>query len=434
MTTRNLDLGTALAEAESRFVAAHPNSGARHGKARKVMPGGNTRTVAFYPPYPVALSRSEGCYVWDMDGNRYADFLCEYTAGLYGHSEPAIIDAIKAALGDGIVLGAPSRYEADLAAMLVERFPALEMVRFTNSGTEANLMNISASRAITGRAEVMVIDGAYHGGVFVFAGAGSPLNYPIPFVRTTYNDVEGTRAKIRQHASTLAAVIVEPMMGAAGCIPADVAFLKMLREETHAAGAILIFDEVMTSRLSPSGLHGKHGVIPDLVGLGKYLGGGLSFGAFGGARRIMDKFDPSQPGSFMHSGTFNNNVLTMAAGVAGLSKVLTAEASLALNARGERLRARLNKAIADRKLKMCVTGLGSMMCTHFVSGPVTCPADLASEPKDWLKLLQLEMLARGYYMTNRGMISLSLPVSDAIADGYAAAYEGFLDDYAGLLR
>ncbi|MBM3522239.1 MAG: aminotransferase class III-fold pyridoxal phosphate-dependent enzyme [Alphaproteobacteria bacterium] len=431
---RNLDLDSALAEAERRFVQAHPSSGKRHENARKVMPGGNTRTVIYYPPFPVTIARGEGCWVWDLEGVRYADFVCEFTAGLYGHSDPNVVAGIQEALANGIVLGAPNRYEAELARLLVERFPALELVRFTNSGTEANLMALSVARVFTGRDEIMVMKGGYHGGVFMFSGNGSPLNAPFPFVLAEYNDLEGTRKLIRAHAAKLACVILEPMLGGGGCIPADVEFLKMLREETRAAGSLLIFDEVMTSRLSPSGLHGALGIVPDLISLGKYLGGGLSFGGFGGAARIMERFDPMRPDALAHAGTFNNNVLTMAAGVAGLTKVLTAETSLAFNARGDRLRARMSKAIEQRGLSCCVTGRGSMLNVHFVRGPVRRPSDSAEANKGWVKLLQLEMLARGYYMTNRGMLALSLPMTDEVTGGFATAFEGFLDDYAALLK
>jgi len=381
----------------------------------------------------VTIARGEGCFVWDLDGNRYTDFVAEYTAGLYGHSEPAIVEAVKEALSDGIVLGAPNRYEAELARILVERFPALELVRFTNSGTEANLMAVSVARVFTGRSKVLVMKGGYHGGVFIFSGNGSPLNVPFPFLLADYNDVEGTRAMIRANAADLACVILEPMLGGGGCIPATVEFLQMLREETRKAGSLLVFDEVMTSRLSPSGLHGALGIVPDLVTLGKYLGGGLSFGAFGGAARIMERFDPARPDALAHAGTFNNNVLTMAAGVAGLTRVLTPERSIAFNAGGVALRARMNAAIEKRGLRVHVSGRGSMMNVHFVRGPVNSPADSAASSKDWLKLLQLEMLARGYYMTFRGMFVLSLPHGKAELDGFATAFEGFLDDYAPLL-
>jgi glutamate-1-semialdehyde 2,1-aminomutase len=432
-TGRNIDLDTALAEAEQRFTAAHPKSAARHKAAQGVMPGGNTRTVIYYPPFPVTLAKGEGCHVWDLEGRRYADFVGEYTAGLYGHSDPAIVGAIKEALDNGIVLGGPNRYEAELARLLVERFPSLELVRFTNSGTEANLMAIQTARAVTGRSEVMIMSGSYHGGVFVFATPNAPLNVPIPFVAGTYNDIGTTRAAIRAHGQTLAAVIVEPVIGGGGCIPADREFLAMLRDETRAVGAMLIFDEVMTSRLSPTGIQGALGIIPDLTTLGKYLGGGLTFGAFGGSTAVMGRFDPTRADAFPHAGTFNNNVLTMAAGIAGLTKVLTADKLMTLNERGERLRKRMNDAVASRGINMVVTGRGSMIQPHFGTRVVRRPSDVPAQSKIWARLMQLDMLARGYYQTYRGMITLSLPMDDAILDGYARAFEAFLDDHRAML-
>lgn len=430
---RNLDFDAALSDAEQRFIRANAKSRERHDRAKRSLPGGNTRAVLYYPPFPIALDRGEGCYVWDFDGKRYADFVCEYSAGLYGHSDPIIRAAIIAALDKGTVLGAPNRYEAQLSDLLTARFPALDLVRFCNSGTEANLMAISTARAVTGRPKIMVFNEGYHGGVLVFGHGGSPLNVPYPFVFADYNDLDGTIALIRQHKDELAAVFLEPMLGGGGCIPVEPAFLAALRAETTRLGILLAFDEVITSRLAPQGLQGVFAITPDLMSMGKYLGGGLSFGAFGGAARIMERFDPSKPDAFSHGGTFNNNVLTMAAGTAGLGQVFTAEACIALNRRGDRLRDRLNRAIAAANVPMTVTGFGSVMNIHFVRGPVRTPHDLESAPKDWLKLLQLEMLGRGQYMTSRGMIALSLPMTDEVVGEFAAAFESFLDDHARLL-
>ncbi|MFD1381585.1 aminotransferase class III-fold pyridoxal phosphate-dependent enzyme [Fodinicurvata halophila] len=208
-------------------------------------------------------------------------------------------------------------------------------MRFTNSGTEANLMAMSLARATTGRNKILVFHGAYHGGVFVFAGGGSPINAPFEFVLGQYNDIESTLELVREHASDLAAIVVEPMMGAGGCIPAKAEFLQGLQDAATDAGALFIFDEVMTSRLAPGGLQELLDITPDLTVLGKYIGGGFSFGAFGGASRLMDHFDPHKPGSFPHAGTFNNNILTMSAGYAGMSRVFTSEASRELNQRGK---------------------------------------------------------------------------------------------------
>jgi glutamate-1-semialdehyde 2,1-aminomutase len=433
-TVRNLDLESAISDAEQRFIRSNLKSQGRHEAAKRSLPGGNTRTILHYPPFPVALDRGEGCFVWDYDGNRYADFVCEYSAGLYGHSDPVIRAAVIAALDKGIVLGAPNRFETQLSELLVARFPALDLVRFCNSGTESNIMLMSTARVVSGKPAIMVFREAYHGGVLMFSHGVSPLNIPYPFVFGHYNDVDRTVALIREHKDSLAVVVMEPMLGGGGCIPAEPTFAAALREETRKLGIILAFDEVITSRLSPSGLQGRLGITPDMMSMGKYLGGGLSFGAFGGRSSIMECFDPNRPDALTHAGTFNNNVLTMAAGAAGLSQVFTAAVATDLNARGDRLRERLNRSIQHRDLPVTVTGIGSVMNVHFVRAPVRTPDDVAHSSVAWLKLLQLDMLRRGQYMTPRGMLALSLPMTDAITDAFGDAFEQFLDDHAQLLR
>jgi glutamate-1-semialdehyde 2,1-aminomutase len=430
---RNITLEDALRDAEARYVAANPKSRARHAEACHAMPGGNTRSILFYPPFPLTITRGEGARLWDLDGHGYTDFLGEYTAGLYGHSHPVIRAAVQRALAGGIVLGAPNPYEAELARLICARFPACELVRFCNSGTEANVNALCAARAITGRSHVLAFDGAYHGGPLTFAHGGSPMNLPFPWVLGAYNDLAATLALIERHARELAAIIVEPMMGAAGAIAGEPQFLHGLRGAASRHGIVLIFDEVMTSRLAPGGLQARLGITPDLTTFGKYLGGGLSFGAFGGRAELMARFDPSHPDALPHSGTYNNNVLTMAAGVAGLSEVFTPEAALALNAAGERLRERLNGIARRAGVPVQVAGVGSIMCVHFHDRPLRCPAD--AEPADPAAraLFHLEMLERGFYLARRGFISLSLPLAPADYDAFAAAFEDLVDGYGPAL-
>ena len=430
---RNLSLEAAVADAEARYVAANPKSKARFEAATRDMPGGNTRTVLHYDPYPVALVKGEGAYLTDLDGHTYIDFLGEFTAGLYGHSEPKILRAIQEALAGGLVLGGPNRYEARLAELMCERFPAVELVRFCNSGSEATLMCLSLARAVSGRSAIMAFNGAYHGGFLSFAGGGSPINAPFPYVMADYNDVDGVRKLIGQHGPSLAAIIVEPLMGSGGCIPGDPIFLRTLREEADRHGIVLVFDEVMTSRLAPGGLHGKLGLLPDLVAFGKYLGGGVSFGAFGGKRALMQRLDPTRSDGLTHSGTYNNNVLTMAAGIAGLEQVYTAEAAERHNAGGDRLRARLNEVAGKHSAPVQVLGQGSMLCFHPQRAPITRPADLAKGPADLRKLMHLELNLRGIYIARRGFMSLSLPLTEADHDALVAAFDGYLADYSGLL-
>ena len=431
--TANTDIASAVAEAQARFAAANPNSQAQLQRAAKVLPGGNTRTVLFYPPFPLTMTKGEGCRLWDLDGHEYIDFLGEYTAGLYGHSNPVIRAAIDRALDNGIVMGGQNEAEAGLADAIVARFPAIERVRFTNSGTEANLMAVSAARAFTKRANVMVMAGGYHGSVFYFAPGGSPLNAPFPFVTASYNDVEGGRALIREQGAELACVIVEPMQGGGGCIQATPEFLNMLREETAKSGALLIFDEVMTSRLGPGGLQGLTGVMPDLTSLGKYVGGGMSFGAFGGRADIIDHFDPSRPDAWPHAGTFNNNVLTMNAGLAGLSRIYTPEVAESFNARGDTLREALNGLARKHGVEMQFTGRGSMMTAHFRTGEIRNVEDAMAGRNELRPLLHMDMVAQGIYPAARGMFTLSLAHGEDSFAALEAAMEEFMVSRRSLL-
>lgn len=250
------DLAGALAIVESTYRRHHPNSARQQELAAKHMPGGNTRSVLYYSPFPLTWANGEGNRLTDIDGVQYLDLLGEYSAGFYGHSDPAIRAALIRAIDDGLVLGGSNRYEARLAEAVRARFLSVDLVRFTNSGTEANLMALSAVRALRPeRSRMLVFDGSYHGGVFYFRGGSSQLNAPFNWLIGAYNEVEGTRTLLRTHAATIAAVIVEPMLGG-GCIPASREFLDMLRAECTANDIVLIFDEVMTSRLSPAGCKG----------------------------------------------------------------------------------------------------------------------------------------------------------------------------------
>jgi len=419
------DLAVRLREAEARYAGANPESLRLHEQRARVMPGGNTRTTIHQPPFPLTIVRGEGARITDADGHEYVDFLGEYTAGLYGHSHPVIVEAIREALADGIVLGAPNRYETTLAEAVVERFPSIDLVRFCNSGTEANLLALSLARAVSGRAGVLVFAGAYHGGILLFAHGISPLNPPFRWVVGEYNDADGAARLVAEHADELAAVIVEPLQGAAGVIPGDAEFLAALRKATAENGVLLVFDEVMTARLSTGGMQQLLGIDPDLTTLAKFVGGGLSFGAFGGRADLMGRFDPSRPDALQHGGTFNNDVLTMAAGAAGLTRVLTAAEIERLNGLGDRLRDRLNAYAGERGVDFSATGYGSLVGLHFTHGPVRSEHDVP-ESAELRGLLHLHMLERGYSYGRRGFIALSLPLGEPDIDGFAAGVEEFL--------
>src|SRR5260370_5506593 len=395
--------------ARERYASRRPLTAALHDRAREYLPGGNTRSVLYHRPFPLRIARAWDAIVEDIDGHQYVDLLGEYSAGLYGHSNQVVIEAMIAALREGVSRGAHTTYEVDLAAAICARFASIERVRFTNSGTEANLMALSAARAYTGRDRVLAFHGGYHGGLLTFTSLPSPVNAPYDVLLAEYNDAAGALAMVQEHAHALACVLVEPMLGSGGCIPGDPEFLGGLRESTREAGALLIFDEVMTSRTGSGGLQARLKITPDLTTLGKYIGGGSSFGAFGGSADVMALFDPSRPGALPHAGTFNNNVASMAAGHAGLSQVDTPEVAEWHTARGDELREELGRAFRSAAAPFQATGVGSLLASHALppaSAPVRSTRDLAKSDPRLLELFFLDLLDLGYYIAPRAYMAL----------------------------
>jgi glutamate-1-semialdehyde 2,1-aminomutase len=424
-------LTDALTQARRRYAEANPGSRAAFESACADMPGGNTRTVLFHQPFPLRIQRGSGARLWDVDGHEYIDFLGDFTAGLFGHSDPVIAEAMRRALDGGLALSGHNTLEARLAQGICARFPSIDLIRFTNSGTEANLLALALAVAATGRRRILVFNGAYHGSLLAFACGGAVTNVPHDWIVGTYNDQGGADELLDRHGPELAAVLVEPMLGSGGCVPGDPQFLRLLRRRTIECGALLVFDEVMTSRLAPGGRQAELGISADLTTLGKYFGGGASFGAFGGRAELMSAFDPRRPDALAHAGTFNNNVLTMSAGLAAL-QVLSPAAMSELNTRGDRLRTRLNDRATG--LPMTFTGLGSLMTVHFIGKPVRNAADVAAADQGLQELFYFDLLNAGIYLARRGMSALSLPLGDAECDAMVLAVADFIDRRQALLR
>lgn len=399
------DLDALIAQAHRRYTDRRPESATWHARASAVMPGGNTRSVLHFDPFPFRVASADGSRLTDVDGHTYVDFLGNYTAGLFGHSPKAIVDAVSQALESGFALGATHVREVELAELLCERFDSLERVRFTNSGTEANLMAIGTALHHTGRSGVGVFAGAYHGGVLSFGHGDHPLNVPHRFVVAPFDDIDALDAMFSD--PDLGCVIVEAVQGAGGCIPASEEFIAELRRRCTDAGALLILDEVMTSRLSPGGAQLLYGVSPDLMTLGKYLGGGMTFGAFGGRADVMANFDPDLGGTLTQAGTFNNNIVTMTAAVTAITELLDEDLLASVNQRGDRLRRSLS-AVFDHDLPaMTVTGRGSMVGVH-------------ADDDRLLELYFHDMLEAGQYLARRGFIALSSEITDDDCDRLVA--------------
>ncbi len=426
-------LQQALTDARQRYAAKNPKSFEADKLAEQYMPGGNTRNVLFHEPFPLTLTGGEGSELTDLDGHRYTDFVGEFSAGLYGHSDPDIKQAIHEGLDHGIAIGGSTRYERALARLLCERFPSVERLRFCNSGTEAGLMAITTARLVTGRDKVLVFNGAYHGGVLKFPTGLSRFNAPYDFVLAEYNDTEGTAETIRQHGDQLAAVIVEPILGAGGNIPGTHEFLQMLRDTTRDVGAVLIFDEVKTARLGPGGMQQRLGITPDLTTLGKIIAGGLPTGAFGGSAELMACFNPKKPDSWKHAGTFNNNVCSMAAGIAAMSKVFTPQRATEFFDWTEDYRQSLNTMFADRSVPMIANGLGSMFAIHFTSKPLERMVMRGPDAHALNALLHIELLLDGVLICGRGDFFLSLSMNDTHLEKARQALAGFIDRHQGLI-
>ena len=394
------------------------------------MPGGNTRSVLAFDPFPFRVANAVGRHLTDVDGHTYLDLLGNYTAGLLGHSPVPVLAAARNALDSGWALGAVHENELRLAELLVERFESIERIRFTNSGTEANLMALAVATHHTGRRKIVVFENGYHGGVLTFGSGSNPVNVPHDFVIVPYNDVGAFEAAMTAHGTSIAAVLVESMQGSGGCSPGDAEFLGALRSGCDDVGALLIFDEVMTSRFSTGGSQQLVGIRPDLTTLGKYLAGGFTFGAFGGRTDVMAHFDPASGGALGHAGTFNNNVVSMAAGVAVLTEMLTADVLAATHARGERLRSGLNDVFAASGMAMCVTGVGSLMNIHGCSGTVRSAGDLAHADDRIREAFFFAMLNAGIYTARRGFIALSIEITDQDVERVLQAAAAF-DPFSG---
>jgi len=317
--------------------------------------------------------------------------------------------------------------EATLGRLMCERF-GIDRVRFTNSGTEANLLTMTTAVVATGRKKILVFQGGYHGSVFYFADGSAKWNAPFDFVIAPYNDTAAALQAINDNATNLAAVVVEPMLGSGGCIPGDPTFLAAVFDAAHNIGAVCIADEVMTSRHGRSGMMQMLGVEADITAFGKYIGGGFSFGAFGGKAEFLDQFDTSpesgRASPIAHGGTFNNNLSTMTAGCAVLGEVFTADVAEAHTKRGDEFRQAVASVIAKHDAPVSVSGFGSMMSLHALANAPQRPSDLVSRDPVLQELLFFGLLQRGVYIATRGMMNLGLAHTD---DQMAATLDA-LDD------
>jgi len=368
-----------------RIAHALANSEAAFARARKVMPGGVSSPVRAFKGVggtPVFIKEGERCFVTDLDGNTYTDYVASYGPLIAGHANERVVAALSKAIGRGTSFGFPTESEAQLASVICSALPSVEMVRFVNSGTEATMSAIRLARAATGRDVVVKCAGCYHGhsdALLVEAGSGAltlgtPSSPGVPRSVTAatavvqYNDLDSAAAVFEKHPGQVACFMVEPVAGNMGVVPPAAGYLQGLRELCDRHGALLLFDEVMTGfRVAWGGAQVRFGITPDLTCLGKVIGGGLPCAAYGGPRRLMEQVSPAGP--VYQAGTLSGNPLAMAGGLATLEILAEPEAYEKLERKAAMLAEGLESAAAGAGVPLAVNRVGSMLTPFFVKSP-----------------------------------------------------------------
>lgn len=384
------------------------------GAAQNLMPGGVSSPVRAFKSVggqPIVFDRVNGAYIWDVDGNKYIDYVGTWGPAICGHAHPEVISALHTALEKGTSFGAPCALENVLAEMVIDAVPSVEMVRFVNSGTEACMAVLRLMRAFTNREKIIKFEGCYHGHADMFlvkAGSGvATLGLPdspgVPKSATAstltapFNDLEAVKALFEQNPQEIAGVILEPVVGNAGFITPDAGFLEGLRELTQEHGALLVFDEVMTGfRIAYGGAQAKFGVTPDLTTMGKVIGGGLPVGAYGGRREIMSMVAPAGP--VYQAGTLSGNPLAMTAGIKTLELLSKPGTYEYLEKITQKLADGLLKIAKDTGHAACGGHISAMFGMFFTAGPVNNYEDAKKSDTAKFGRFHRGMLEHGIYL------------------------------------
>jgi len=410
-------------------------------QAQGLLPGGVDSPVRAFRAVggtPRFIARGKGAYVWDVDENRYVDYLASWGPLIAGHAHPGVVAAIQDAATRGTSYGAPTELELELARLVKAAFPSIDLVRFVSSGTEATMTALRLARAYTEREKILKFDGGYHGhadGLLVQAGSG-PLTLGAPdspgvpaaaaaqTLSVPFNDLQAVRAAFEAHVGEIAAVIVEPVAGNMGVVPPEEGFLQHLRALTREHGALLIFDEVITGfRIARGGAQERYRITPDLTCLGKIVGGGLPVGAYGGRREIMEQIAPLGP--VYQAGTLSGNPLAMAAGIATLRLLGEPGVYERLEALSARLADGLGEAARATDVPYVCNRVGSMLTGFFCSGPVyDYVTAKRADTRRYAEYFRA-MLERGVYLApsqfEAGFVSLAHTEADVDATIAAAA-------------
>ena len=406
-----------LAEVTSRYEDVYTKRTCRSQeilqKAKRYLPGGDSRRSTWFDPYPIWIDRAEGCRFTDVDGNEYIDFHNCYTTMILGHANPKVVAAVREQAARGTALGAPFPTAVRWAELVCNMVPSVDRVRFTNTGSESVLMALRLARAYTGRDLILKTEGCYHGNydpvVYPSASPGIPQSVLGDSVVVPYNDKKAAERVILENRDRMAAVIVEGVMGAAGGIPPHDGYLEFLRKVTAANDVLLILDEVISLRLAWGGTQSIFGIRPDLTTMAKIIGGGFPVGAVGGREDLMHLFSPASAQVY-HAGTLNANPMTATAGVATLEQ-LDAEVINQINQLGESFAGGVRTIFKRLNIKGQVTGIGSLQNVHFSDSTIVDGRSAGEANKDLLHLFYLAMLEQGIFSAARGMYVMSTPMT-----------------------
>ncbi|RLI18346.1 aspartate aminotransferase family protein [Candidatus Bathyarchaeota archaeon] len=405
-----------------KYASKTKKSKALHERAKKVLPAGVSYGIRYFEPYPFYTAKAQGSKLYDVDGNEYVDFWLGHTALILGHSPPAVMEAVKKQLGKGTHYGTAHELEIELAEQVVKMVPNAEMVRFTNSGTEANMYAVRLSRAYTRKNKIAKFEGGWHGGYdALHTGVKHPFDIPESAGLTKgalqdtillpFNNLEEVEKRLKNEK--VASIIIEPVLGAGGGIPAEKEFLKGLREFCNENETLLIFDEVITGfRLAPGGAQQYYGVKADLTVFGKILGGGFPVGAFCGPKEIMERLDATlypRPQYSFHGGTFTANPITMTAGLATLKLLEDGSLISQLNMLGEKIRKQLKEIFENNSLDIQVTGDSSLFNVHFTKEEVKDASAVFRADRKRLAEYHLTLIENGVFFlpTHAGALSTS---------------------------
>ncbi len=419
-----------------------PESKKRHEKLINYIPGGATRSLSYFKPYPIHIAYGKGAYVYTHEGHKLLDVTNAYGAVVHGHGDPDIVKAVQEGIAKGSQYSTPTDGQYKLARLLCERVPGFDKVRFLNSGTESTMFALRTARAYTGKDKILKMTGGFHGTHDSVAAstkknvitAGIPKGMTEDMMEVPFNDFDAIEKVVKENAGELAAVIMEPFLGAGGVVLPKEGYLEHVRKVTRDHNVLLIFDEIFSFRVHTGGCQKLWGVTPDLTTVGKVVGGGLPIGVFGGKKQFMDIYcHESTKTPLYHSGTFNGYETLMQAGFAALSKY-DEKAVAYVNGLGDRFQKGLLESFAANGLKIQSNQIGSLLNLHFYNEPITRAEQVLESVEQLHTLMHLSLLNKGVFTIPRGLFILSTVITKEEIDSLVSKIDETLKELLPLIE